>query len=209
MKIWNIVFVGLCAIWLAGVYLAADPEPPWDWRIVAAFLQAILSAGAIYTAWWLQNRKRQSDRNDEVADNIHLAVHMSALYEWDAAVACETSLDNGLNKATATVYSSGLRKHDEMLRKVSISKLPDGAVRPFLGLLQKTEELAASMEYVGANTEQDAVPVRWNLVLLYRQVHDNRTGFLSAVGTNPEPQRFDPAVFEARVKGAVPLEGGG
>lgn len=159
----------------------------------APLIQAFLSAGAIYSAWWLQTRKRAADRLDDVADNVTHAVESSALFEWDAAQTCRVAANGSWNQTVAKIYGSGLRRHDDLLRKVSLAKLPDPSIRAFLALLQKTDEFAATVEHLATVSPTNTD----DLLTLYEDVHRCRDRFLDWVGRDPHPKRIAPKLIHS------------
>lgn len=159
----------------------------------APLIQALLSAAAIYSAWWLQTRKRAADREDDVADNITHAVEASALYEWDAAQTCKVAAQGRWSPTVGKIYGSGLRRHDDLLRRVSLARLPDPSIRAFLSVLQKTDEFAATVEQLASTSSTDID----HLLDLYKDVHSNRDRFLDMVGRKPHPKRIAPALIES------------
>jgi hypothetical protein len=205
MKIWDWVFGGLCVVWVGAVFFVAEPEPVVDWRVLAALVQAVLSAGAIYAAIKLQDQKRQKDRAEAEADNLQLAVHVSSLFEFDARYVVDQALRERLKKSHAEVDSAGLRKSDELMRGVKLPMLPSDAIHPYLGMLQKADEFTAWLEWHGRNNDGESPISGKRFKSMYSAFFENRTEFLQIVGfENPVERR--PADTLGPEKPEVPEE---
>lgn len=190
MKAWDWVLGGLCLAWVGAVFFVAEPEPVVDWRVVAALVQAVLSALAIYAAVWMQNQKRQKDRIEAATDNLQLAAHVSSLFEFDASYIVDQALRGRLKKNHAEVDSLGLRKSDELMRSVQLPMLPSEAIHPYLGMLQKADEFTAWLEWHGRSDDGSGSIPPERFKAIYESFFTNRTAFLRIIGfENPVERR--------------------
>lgn len=191
MKFWDPILAILCFAWCTALFLIAEPEPIIDWRVAAAFLQAILSAGAIFTAWWLQNQKRQRDRAEQVADNTVALLQHADAFEWTLGRAVLAVRSGTYPASQLFLYKPALDWSLEALRQVPVGHMPTEAAVRDLVALQHSAHLAISM-IDWAMTSVNGVPNKTLLDTVWGPFFANHTRLLSTLGQQPKNVRSDP-----------------
>ncbi|QIF82550.1 hypothetical protein [Brevundimonas sp. 'scallop'] len=180
MRLLDVLFAALVAIaamaTCALVYLATGTH--WGLRAYAPLLQAVLSAAAIFSAWYLQDAKRQRDRADLVADNA-LAIQEFS-FQTELAVAKLLGLMKpDLLPVHAVLTQAVVDNALSLLRQQKAALLPNTrAVKAYAGILHQTTLLSTFLD-----SKKMAGVSRSQIAVVYDALHGSRTAFLESVGS--------------------------
>lgn len=152
MRFGDVTLLGMCVAWLVALFFIVEPNPVVDWRVVAAFVQAILSGGAIYTAWWLQGRKREADRREAERDTLHTALYVIAQAEWTTVGLLNLRKKDSLHRANALAAVEGLERSNEMLRRLNFGHFEDETRLDVLTIIETYGQIAA---FLSARLQKD------------------------------------------------------
>lgn len=171
----------------------AEPEPVWDWRVIAAFAQAILSAGAIYSAWWLQSKKREADRREAERDTWVTLQAVSYAAEWEIAVAARMSAQGKFQPALMVVSQKGLEEYNSILRKQNLAHLPPTAVLSTVTVMQRITQASAMLGVVAPKMGNEKSFPAGHFDSLYKYLYEARSEFLLICGLKDAQRRYKPS----------------
>jgi hypothetical protein len=190
------VAVAACAT-LALVYLATGTH--WGIRQYAPVVQAVFSAAAIFAAFWLQERKRITDRNEAISDNTAAVAELLRSEEaWLARALSFSGKDKiGADFASLVLASSEnalimLRQQKAVLLKTPLAASAYVAATGHIA--RSCANLKAALEDVDS---QRKVRLNWSLLeIAYVNIRTVRDIFLKEVGITYEPRRPPIAVAD-------------
>lgn len=173
-------------------------------RSWAPLLQAALSAGAIFAAWWLQNRKRESDRADLRADAVTMLLQHALHVEYALSRSVAAVRAGGYK---ATGFEFALETIDANLagmRDIDLAKLPDApSIRAAMIFIHNAAVAAALMRVSLKRLEPDTIINTTLMDGRWKSVYESRTRLLNSLGATPEPSRTaNPEPFPTEQPGA-------
>jgi hypothetical protein len=193
MKIWNGILAALCVIWVGAVYFVAEPEPVWDWRVAAAFAQALLSAIAIFSAWLLQNAKRASDRRELVHDTQTALLQYAFVFEWTLGRAVIAVQKGDFAWESFQLYLPTLRWAVDAMDRLKISHMPSDKAIEELVAFQHSSRLALSVMDWAVDKKYPKMASTF-LDVSWNSTFQNRTDLMNALGVSPVDVRSNPPV---------------
>lgn len=158
----------------------------------APFLQAILSAGAIFAAFAVQDRKRQADREDarDALRQTYVAKSrsMEHFVAWLYQAACDGKLTKSMLKRQAQHFKDDI----EDLRRLSLEKLQIQDEISTANLFTATcRQIQARMEDEAEKQSFTGVIEAKTLKYWFGQVVRRRQRMLDAFGVSAEPHRLE------------------
>lgn len=174
-----------------------------DVKAWAPFLQALLSAAAIFTAWLFQDLKRRADRRETEADSLHTAMHIISKIEWTLGETLRLRKEGFLNRANLNSTVTSLEQNTAVLRRLNFGHLAVSARNDILDLLE-----FASQAIAHGNTDLEAKGAYPQLSMIYlgfyAGIFESRTNLIEG---NPGPwsghRRKEPS--DLLMKGDDPL----
>jgi hypothetical protein len=164
-------------------------------RSWAPLIQAVLSALAIFSAWFLQGQKRNSDRADAIQDTRTLIKVLTRLAETDACFLVQRGHKGELDRTTLEFNGGGLDAHAGLLRSQKAGHLTEGAIHSLAAFTQITFQIAVGARWVaGQLKDDDKAPVA-PFQAMYDRLYSQRTALLMAIGQDPEVDRVPPSSF--------------
>lgn len=162
-----------------------------DVRAWAPDFQAVLSAGAIFSAWWLQSQKREADRRETERDTLRTLQAITYLAELDLAHTVSLAKFDTIGEAFAQSMGTQLKDADAIIRRQNLGHLPTTETTANVLVMMRTIGQFAGALHSVANgklsiPEADDAEV---LVDAYRGFFEHRTEFLAATGFSPEDDR--------------------
>jgi hypothetical protein len=202
MKAWQTeIFVGLYVVALVltwATLFAIERFGATDFKAWAPFIQAVLSALAIFSAWALQGLKRESDRRQEVEDTKVAIVAVTHILEKNAARVSEICANGRLTKTVITKLKPGIDDYLVILRSQKLAHLPSfEATDALLALINQFLNVQGSLtEYGESLTGNDAAP-RSLLLTRYQRVFPARSRLLKELSVKDPEGRKEPGEIEA------------
>ncbi|MEJ8405045.1 hypothetical protein WKI27_06780 [Brevundimonas vesicularis] len=161
-------------------------------RSWAPFFQALLSAAAIFSAWWLQERKRRADRLEMIQDNTAAISNLIRIVEWSVARALSVTESQRGPARLMKIFVAPMDNALTMLRQQKAALLPDpDAVRSFIGITHQATLVCALLNAAISEADESNFTdyPRDQLIILYRNIRIIRNAFMSEVGEPFEIQR--------------------
>lgn len=187
---------------LAAAYGLGGMAPPTADQIKASapILQAVLSAGAIYSAWWLQSRKREADRRDTERDTLRTLKAVTGLLEGDLADMISLAKAKPLLAQPAGSLADQLKESDAIVRRQNLGHLPsEAATRAVLTMMRTGLRFAGVLKAIAAGDmklhgNENEINI---FASNYKKFYDERTVFLKECGFEPEAKRHSPDKIRA------------
>lgn len=174
-----------------------------DFKAWAPFFQAVLSAAAIFTAWWLQSVKRAADRREAENDTQRTIKAVTYLAEQDLAHTVAMSMAMPFEKPFSASMAGQLKDTDAIIRRQNLGHLPSTAATvAVLEMMRTVSQFAGALDAAGKGAfamggkEEDTEV----LMEAYRTFFDARQTFLAACDLPSEDKRRVPDQLTAWVK---------
>ena len=190
-----VIFAALvtCSLILAWVTLLSfERFGATEVRSWTPVLQAVLSAGAIYAAWWFQDMKRRADRAEAMQDNITAISELMRIVEWQVARALSVSGPEDVYVKLLMVIGSPIENALLMLRQQKPALLPNTqAVGAYVAMTHQAAMVCSLLDahIREAGDNKLAKSVETHLTPLYGNIRFVRDIFLEAVGSAANTDR--------------------
>lgn len=158
----------------------------------APLIQAILSAGAIFSAWWLQDLKRRADRAEAQADNVTAVDELMRILEYQVARALAVAKGDRVSVRLLKLMSSPINNALILLRQQKPSQLPTKrAVSTYISMCNQAALICALLdaELEQAGKEPNAAFPRRQFETLYLNIHSIRGIFLKEINAPTDDNR--------------------
>jgi len=161
-----------------------------EFKAWAPVIQAVLSAGAIFSAWLLQDLKRKADRKEAERDTLLNIRTVTRLLEDHMAHAISVTLAGRLTARVATSLRSTSVELEGMLRQMNLAHLPDEkTVDAVASMLVRAANFSGMLGIATTATENVKVEVADVFKRAYGNYYSGRTRFLENCGFSPEAHR--------------------
>ena len=165
-----------------------------DVKAWAPFLQAVLSAAAIFTAFWLQSQKRSADRKDARHDTLHTILSVLAQMEWTAAGTLKFRLKGDVDVANVRNCVDVLSLCDGMIRRQNFGHLDDEARARVLDLLLLYNQIGGFMAArLAHNGDKPKLALSSVYLRTYRDAFEIRSDLEETFNVDLLMQRIEPA----------------
>lgn len=160
-----------------------------DVRSWSPLLQAVLSAAAIFSAWWLQDRKRRADREEVQTETVAaLLQHVFAL-EWSLSRTVMFCRDGRLRPRTLKLIVPAFSAALDAIRKLNVGHMPTPAAVRAVVVLQHNATLALAALESAHESEEKYLPLG-EFDVNWKQVFRSRTKVLKELGATAEAGRI-------------------
>lgn len=148
-----------------------------DVKAWAPFVQALLSAAAIFTAWLFQDLKRRADRRETEADTLHTAMHIISKIEWTLGETLRLRKEHDLSRANLNSTVISLEQNTAVLRRLNFGHLSVSARNDILDLLEFASQVIA---FGTTDLEQRAALPQLQMIYLgfYAGIFESRTNLI-------------------------------
>ena len=187
--VWTALYVAALVLTWATLF-SLERFGEHEVRSWAPLIQAVLSAAAIFSAWWLQSEKRRSDRVADARDAMTAIIAHSGHAEWIAAHVTDVCLHRTIDVVDATAYGRQIRDTEQTLKKVDIGRLPSAdAIKALMDMVHSLGVLAGMLEMIGAKAASPTSFRADSYSICYDEFFHARTKFLKLSGERPEKWR--------------------
>lgn len=137
--------IGLVLTWIT--LLSLERFGATEVRSWAPLIQAVLSAIAIFSAWFLQERKRRADRQDSERDQASTYVHIINAIEFMVEHCAYLDVEGRVTAINISLALKSLTPLQELLLKQNLAHLPhDEARKAVIGVYVELSNVMVALE---------------------------------------------------------------
>lgn len=186
--VWTALYVAaLVLTWLT--LFSLERFGATDVRSWAPLIQAVLSAAAIFSAWWLQNQKRKSDRKETLEDTTTALLALTHHLEQASGKVAELALRGRMGRSNLNLHKFKIEALISNLRTVPVSHLPTNqSIWAYYGFVEQIVQLISIMENDIWRIENDVERKSDLLFTIYDNIWRSRRDLLSGL---MRPDIFD------------------